>query len=168
MTSTQTITELPFNLPGRIYRSPMPFSPYDPEGELIAAYHRNEVSTIVLLTPEVECRRLTGKELRPLYAQEGFKVIYLPTPDMQAPSHNDLVRCLTMALDCAHSGGNLVIHCYAGVGRTGTFAACLAKRILGLNGDQAIAWVRQFIPMAVETKGQRQFVIDMLDGGATG
>jgi hypothetical protein len=44
------------------------------------------------------------------------------------------------------------------VGRTGTFAACLARIVFGMDGDSAIAWVRQFVPTAVENILQAQFV----------
>lgn len=54
-----------------------------------------------------------------------------------------------------------VIHCSAGVGRTGLFAACLARKILDLSGVDAIKWVRRFIPMAVETSEQWQMVINI-------
>jgi len=47
------------------------------------------------------------------------------------------------------------------VGRTGLFAACLARRVLGLSGEDAIRWVRRFIPEAVETSEQWQMVINM-------
>jgi hypothetical protein len=36
--------------------------------------------------------------------------------------------------------------------------ACLAKQTLGLDGAAAIQWVRQYIPGAVETDAQSQFV----------
>lgn len=158
MESNPALTELPFDLPGRVFRSPMPFSAFDPDGELLAVYHREGISTIVLLAPDEECLRLTGKELRALYALEGFEVIYLPIQDMGVPAQSELDRSLAEAMEKAQSGCHLVIHCYAGVGRTGTFSACLAKRILGLNGERAIAWVRRYIPRAIETEGQTQLV----------
>ncbi|MFH1702212.1 MAG: protein-tyrosine phosphatase family protein [Nitrospirota bacterium] len=53
------------------------------------------------------------------------------------------------------------MHCSAGVGRTGLFATCLARKILDLSGVDAIKWVRRFIPMAIETNEQCQMVINM-------
>lgn len=61
-----TLTELPFGQPGRIYRSPMPFGTYDPEGVIYEAYRTNDISTIVLLAEDRErkdqtLRRLPGE-----------------------------------------------------------------------------------------------------------
>jgi hypothetical protein len=39
------------------------------------------------------------------------------------------------------------------------FTACLAKHVLGLSGEEAIAWIRHYIPGAVETSLQRQLVM---------
>ncbi len=49
------LTELPFEQRGRIYRSPMPFGKYDPEGLIYQTYRRNSISMIVLLAEEEEC-----------------------------------------------------------------------------------------------------------------
>jgi len=44
------MTEVPFNLKGKIFRSPMPFGDQDPKGELMKEYSDNEVSVIAPLT----------------------------------------------------------------------------------------------------------------------
>jgi hypothetical protein len=36
--------------------------------------------------------------------------------------------------------------------------ACLARVVFGFDGKDAIRWVRQFIPSAVETRQQEKFV----------
>jgi len=40
------------------------------------------------------------------------------------------------------------------------FAACLAKQILGLSGEEAIKWVRHYIDGAVETAEQKQLITE--------
>ena len=45
------LTELPFGLPGRIFRSPMPFGPYDPHGEVYDRFCEEQIAVIVLLAP---------------------------------------------------------------------------------------------------------------------
>lgn len=136
----------------------MPFSAYDPEGELLAQYHREKISAVVQLATDEECHKVTGRGLRSLYALEGFEVIYLPIQDLGIPSQSDLEGTLVRALELSRNGNNLVIHCHAGIGRTGTFLACLAKQVYGFSGEQAISWVRDFVPQAVENEVQRQFI----------
>jgi hypothetical protein len=46
------------------------------------------------------------------------------------------------------------------VGRTGIFLACLAKDALNLEGWDAIKWVRQSIPGAMENSYQEDFVLN--------
>ena len=52
-----------------------------------------------------------------------------------------------------------MIHCSAGIGRTGLFIAYLAKQCLSLSGHEALQWVRRYIPRAVETPEQQQLVL---------
>lgn len=153
------LTELPFGLPGRIFRSPMPFGTYDPGGEALSAFKEKKVSVIVLLADDEECLSKAGRDLRTLYAKEGFQVLYLPVTDFSVPSKDALEYTVKKTLEHAHEGRNIAIHCSAGIGRTGLFVAYLAKRILSLSGEEAINWVRHYIPGAVETQEQRQLVI---------
>ncbi|SPP64626.1 protein-tyrosine phosphatase family protein [Nitrospira lenta] len=152
------ITELPFGQPGRILRSPMPFGKYDPEGVIYEAYRNHHVSVIVLLAEDRECQAKAHRDLRALYIRDGFTVVHLPIVDFGIPDAQALRVALDATVSEAQDGRHLAIHCSAGIGRTGLFAACLARRLLNLPGELAIEWVRRHIAGAVETPQQRDFV----------
>ena len=157
--STTEVVELPFGLAGKIYRSPMPFRGHDRHGELFDRFQELDASAIVLLAEETECTRETGRDLGQYYLEHGLEVIHLPIPDYDVPNRGALDQGIATTLDRARRGDNIVAHCQGGFGRTGTFLACLAKRQLGLTGVEAISWVREYVPGAVETEEQTQFII---------
>lgn len=153
------LTKLSYELAGTIYRSPLPGSPlFDPEHQLLDVYIDKGVNTIVMLTPEDEARELTGMDLRARYESLGFDVIYAPIPDFDIPDPGALQKPIQGTLLAAHAGKTIVVHCHAGLGRTGIFASCLAKVVFNMTGEEAVAWVRQYIPHAVENNLQYQFV----------
>jgi protein-tyrosine phosphatase len=138
----------------------MPFSSYDLAGNALEAFRRHEITRIVLLAEADECVYVTGRNLRALYVQAGFQVLHLPIPDGGVPSRSALAQLVTTIIQHAQAGQHTVIHCYAGIGRTGLVLAAVAKDLLGLSGDAAVAWVRRYIPRAVETPGQRALLLD--------
>jgi protein-tyrosine phosphatase len=154
-----SLTELPFGLPGRIFRSPMPFGPYDLHGEVYDRFREEQIAVMVLLASDEECLHKTGCNLRAFYRQEGFEVLYLPIPDFGIPPKDDLEQVVQHTIAYAQAGQHIVIHCSAGIGRTGLFMAYLAKRVFGFSGEEALQWVRYYIPRAVETPEQQRLVL---------
>ena len=148
------ITELPFGLPGRIYRSPMPFGSRDPRGELIAQYHERNIAVVVALAPAEEMRAATGRDLKACYQESGFELLHLPIRDYGIPDRENLRRVISSIVQHAGSGRNIAVHCNAGIGRTGLIMACLTKEVMGFDSAEAIRWVRMFIPGALETQQQ--------------
>jgi protein-tyrosine phosphatase len=153
------MTLLPYGLPGTIYRSPMPFSRhFDPARNLLTRYQEAGVETVVVLSPWEETRYLTGQDLRASYERLGLDIIYLPMPDFGVPDAAVLRDTMKKILDEAQAGKVIAMHCHAGIGRTGLVAACLAKVLFGLNGGEAIDWVREAVPTAVESLAQERFI----------
>jgi len=145
------MTELPFGFKGKIFRSPMPFGDYDPDGELMKEYSDNDVSVIVPLAGVAECEEKAKRNLHRLYKEKGFDVVSLPVRDFAAPGKEALADIIGKVIDYAESSRHVVVHCSAGQGRTGTFMACMARTLFGMSGEEAIAWTRRYIPGAVET-----------------
>ena len=154
-----SLVELPFGFPGRVFRSPMPIGPYDLHGEVYDRFCEEQIAVIVLLASDEEGLHKAGCHLRALYLKAGFQVLYLPIPDFSVPAKGDLEQAVQRTIAYAQAGQHIVIHCSAGIGRTGLFMAYLAKRCLGLSGAEALQWVRRFIPRAVETPEQQRWVL---------
>jgi len=154
----EVLTELLFDLPGRVYRSPMPYGHFDPDQQVMELYRQAGVGVVVMLVSDEEAQEKTGRMLRELYAENGMDVIYLPIPDFDVPPVEALLQALGAARSEAVGGRNIAVHCNAGIGRTGLFMACLARQVFGIAGNAAIHWVQQYIEHAVESETQYSFI----------
>jgi atypical dual specificity phosphatase len=140
----------------------MPFSRFD-HSDVWSEYQEHNVHLVVLLTEHQEFLVYARKDLPDFYRSQDLDVLHLPVPDFGVPTDSVLwEEGLQTVTKAARNGKNVAIHCLAGVGRTGTFLACLAKKILGKSGIGAINWVREFVPGAMENPLQEEFVIRYL------
>lgn len=158
--STKNLILIPFNLPGKIYRSPMPFSAFDVDQSTLEEYLQAGVDTVVMLTEPGEDLRRARRDLQQVYTENQLETMRFPIEDFNTPDDlGDFGTVVDKIIQRLEKGENIAIHCFAGRGRTGMLAALLARRILGVDGQAAIEWVRQYFP-AIETAAQEQLVRD--------
>jgi protein-tyrosine phosphatase len=123
-------------------------------------------AVLSLLTPEEE-RELDLTAERREANTAGLTFLSLPVPDLQVPSSLSEVSPFLEELNAMlSSGGNAVVHCRQGVGRSGMIAACLLV-LRGQNPESAIQSVKRARGVAVpETAEQRRW-IDLFSSSLT-
>ncbi len=149
--------KLPADIPGMLYLHGMPGRNEDWE-RFTVAVRKAGIGRIVSFTPDDEIARES-----PLYAaaiadgslpcrREAF-----PIPDYGIPDDREGYAGFVAGIaDLLRRGEGVLIHCGAGVGRTGTFAVCLIIA-LGASGAEA----REAVGLAgshPETGGQEDLI----------
>lgn len=103
---------------------------------------------------------LTEDRLRRDWINEaGLLSFHEPVEDMEAPTQEQLDRCVSAISRAIDRRMGVAVHCAAGLGRTGAVLACyLVAR--GLSAQNAIARVRRLRPGSVETDEQAEAVVE--------
>ena len=161
---------LPPDVKGRLYLSSMP-GYLEELGHHRAAWRAEGIDLILCLVPPEEMACKAGAYLA--HVREGTDVPHrcLPVPDGGVPEDEAGFRAAISELaERLRRGERVLVHCAAGIGRTGMAAACLL-RALGLDAEEALsrvaeagsfpensaqkAWVRGFAPSAAGGGDQR-------------
>jgi hypothetical protein len=88
----------------------------------------------------------------------GITVHRHPIPDFAVPTDRDAFRSTLAAMrELVAAGRSVVIACHGGLGRTGTFVACLLREG-GLDAGAAIGLTRATRHGAIETGVQERFI----------
>ncbi len=127
--------------------------------DVLAGDHGTRLLVTLLEQPEIDELGALGREAR----RAGMDWVHFPIPDMWFPSDLGKARKLvTRIVKALSGGGDVVVHCWGGLGRAGTIAAAtLVAR--GLAPAAAIAAVRAAREGAVQTWEQERFVADFAE-----
>lgn len=152
---SRNFVRIPLAISGRLYASPMPYGPYDPFNRLIKDYRTHRIDAVVPLVTDDEIAKKAARDILQLYAKEGFEVIRLVIPDLTSPRLEEISAAVEAIVDKLAGGGRVVVHCNAGLGRTGIVLACLVSRVEQVDGDAAIAHVRHFLNLNMTDEQMR-------------
>jgi atypical dual specificity phosphatase len=103
---------------------------------------------------------LTEDSLRRDWLDEaGLLAFHAPMEDMEAPTQDQLERCVSAINRAMQRNMGVAVHCGAGLGRTG---AVLASYLVskGHPAENALARVRRLRPGSIETDEQAEAVME--------
>ncbi len=134
---------LPEGTKGSLWLSSMP-GRFESWPAFEAEAERTKLSLVVCLTPRTEMQ-----ELSPRYhaaISEGalpFRWQHLPLRNFGVPQDRSAFRqAIDRIAQAVREGDAVMLHCAAGMGRTGSAAACVLKS-LGLTTSEALQLVEQ-------------------------
>ena len=131
--------------------------------EFIDDIHTQNVHMIVVLLPMEDILEKYDVNLLDIYRKNNFDVLHFPIEDFDIPTdiadYNKTIDHIILELQ---SNKNVLIHCAAGLGRTGLMAASLLIT-LGRNVQYSINYVRTVRHGTVETGGQEIFLYRYLE-----
>lgn len=112
-----------------------------------AATARCGATTVVCLVQEGELWGHWPHYVQWLRDNDGAAAVWFPVPDLSAPPLAEALPLIDDLLARIDRGEHLLMHCAAGIGRTGTVAVCLLVA-RGMTLQQAADHVRAHRPMA--------------------
>jgi protein-tyrosine phosphatase len=134
--------ELPDSIPGKIYLHSMP-GYYEKYELAFLELSEKDIQTVISLTSLDEIRMKAPDYAKAIEAGSlPFNRISFPIRDFYVPEDRDAyLRFVKETASNIKGGESVLIHCAAGIGRTGMFAASVLLA-LGLKKPDALARVR--------------------------
>ena len=92
--------------------------------------------------------------------EKGFTYKHLPIRDMHVPTLERALEAVRWMDSQINAGRRVLVHCNAGLGRTGTIVACYLVYKIDMVPRKAIEYVREKRPGSLETYWQVAFVLE--------
>jgi len=92
-----------------------------------------------------------------LFIPDEITYLHIPIVDFSVPTIEDAKKFVSFVEEIKSKGGKVLVHCYAGCGRTGTMLAVYLV-YQGLSSDEAFLHLRRINECFVETEEQEEFV----------
>ena len=133
---------LPPDVPGSLWLSAMP-GRLQPWSGFVAEARRAGLNQLVCLTPRHELAALSPAYHAALAQTSlAWRWLHLPMGNFGLPDDEAAFRAGIAQIAAAlRHGDRVLMHCAAGLGRTGTAAACVLKA-LGLSAPEALRRIR--------------------------
>ena len=135
---------------------PMLLGSSNPTDKELEDLYREGFQTIISLLDE--------NEQAPFYdiveiEAKGFKRYSIPIQDFTAPALADFKKFMEIVINSLRKW-KVLVHCQAGIGRTGTMAAAYWMK-KGLSANEAIKKIRNSMPGAIAMPEQEESLFEL-------
>jgi protein-tyrosine phosphatase len=135
--------QLPPEVPGQLWLGSMP-GRFEPWNSFQAEAERSRLGLVVCLTPRPELQELSPEyHAAVVRGRMPWRWLHVPMRNFGVPEDQPgFRRDIEAIAERLRSGDAVLLHGAAGLGRTGTAAACVLKS-LGLAAEAALQRVRE-------------------------
>jgi atypical dual specificity phosphatase len=85
---------------------------------------------------------------------KNIKYLHVPTEDFSAPDMEQIDEAIEFIQNRLENNEPVMVHCAAGIGRTGTILACYLVKYHKLSAKDAIQKVRKERPGSIQSESQ--------------